>query len=88
MVTYPPWDTDETDLLGLLLGLHLILVALDHLLNHLAAYRACLTGSEVAVITVLKVNAYFAGSLHLKLIKCFLCLGYYILVRHNKVLLF
>lgn len=38
---------------------HTVLISLDHLLNHLTAYRAGFLGSEVAVITLLKVNANF-----------------------------
>ena len=37
-----------------------VLVSFDHLLDHLTADRACLTGSEITVITLVKVNADFA----------------------------
>jgi len=37
--------------------LQTLLVGLDHLLDHLAADTACLTGSQVAVVAVGQVNA-------------------------------
>ena len=53
---------------------HTVLISLDHLLNHLTAYRAGFLGSEVAVITLLKVNANFSCSFHLELVKSSSCL--------------
>lgn len=38
--------------------LQVLLVALDHLLNHLAADRAGLAAGQVAVIAVLQVDAH------------------------------
>lgn len=37
--------------------LQVLLVALDHLLNHLAADRAGLAGGQIAVVALLKVDA-------------------------------
>ena len=39
--------------------LHTLLVSLDHLLDHLAADGACLTGGQVAVVAVGQVHANF-----------------------------
>ena len=38
---------------------HAVLVRLDHLFDHLAADGACLTGSQIAVISLLESNADF-----------------------------
>jgi len=53
-----------------------VLVSFDHLLDHLTADRACLTGSEITVITLVKVNADFARCLHLELFHSVLRAGY------------
>ena len=46
-----------------------VLIAFDHLLDHLAAYGACLSGSEVTVVAVvLQRNAHFVGRLHLDIV--------------------
>ena len=37
--------------------LHAVLVGLDHLLDHLAANGAGLTGSQIAVVALLQVHA-------------------------------
>lgn len=42
---------------GGILLLHAALVGLNHLLDHLAAYTACLAGGEVAIVAFLQVNA-------------------------------
>jgi len=47
-----------------------IFVAFDHLLDHLSADRAGLTRGKIAVVTLVKSNAYFACSLLLELLKC------------------
>ena len=39
---------------GVGLLLHALLVALDHLLHHLAAYGTSLAGSEIAVVALLQ----------------------------------
>ena len=46
------------------------LVRINHLLDHLAAYRTCFTGSQIAVIAVLEIYAYFVCSLNLESFKC------------------
>ena len=52
-----------------------------HIVYHLTADRASLTGSEIAVVAVaVKVYANFVCCLHLDLLKSLLCL----LVCHNK----
>ena len=51
----PPLHTDECQLLG---TLQVLLVGLDHLLDHLAADRAGLAGGQVTVVTVLQVDAH------------------------------
>lgn len=56
-------------------GLDGVFVTLNHLLNHLSADAACLTGGQVTVVTVLKIYANLAGSLHFKLFHCSLCFG-------------
>ena len=38
-------------------GLQVLLVGLDHLLDHLAAYAAGLTRGQVAIVAVLQVDA-------------------------------
>ena len=55
--------------------LEVVLVLLDHLLDHLSADGACLARGQIAVITVSKANADFACCLHLELVKCTLRLG-------------
>ena len=55
-----PWAICEKILL------HVLLVLGDHLLNHLTANRTGLLGSQVAVVTLLEVHAYFVGTFHLK----------------------
>jgi len=52
----------------LLAGLHRVLIGLDHLLNHLTANGACLTGGELAVVAVLQVYANLGCSLHLEVL--------------------
>ena len=47
---------------------------LGDVFNHLTACRTCFLGCEVAVITLLKVNANFLCSFHLELIKSSSCL--------------
>ena len=59
---------------------HTVFIGFYHLFYHLAAYRACLTGRKVAVVALLKINAYLRSSLHLKLVKSFLCFGYEVLI--------
>ena len=44
-----------------------VFVALNHLFDHLAANRASLAGSQVAVIALLQGNANLVGSFHLEL---------------------
>ena len=55
--------------------LQIALVSLDHLLDHLAADGTGFTGSQVAVVALLQVNADFAGSFHLELIHGVSCFG-------------
>ena len=43
--------------------------------DHLAAYRAGLTGSQVTVVAVGQVDAHFLGSLHLETVHGFTGLG-------------
>ena len=38
--------------------LQILLVGLDHLLDHLAADRACLAAGQVAVVAVFQVDAH------------------------------
>ena len=59
----------------LLCALEIVFVFFDHLLNHLTADGACLTCSEITVVALVKVYAYFACCLHLELVECLLCLG-------------
>ena len=42
------------------------LVGIDHLLDHLSAYGACLAGGKVAVIALLEVHADLVSCLHLE----------------------
>ena len=57
--------------------------------DHLAAYGAGLTGSQVTVVTVSQVDANFLSSLHLELLHGLLCLGNIdLIVLHNKSLSF
>ena len=66
-----------------------VLVRLNHLLYHLTADASCLLCGEVAVVTLIEVNANFACSLHLELVKSFLCFGNKFLIAcHNFNLLF
>ena len=60
--------------LKLAVVLNVVLVLFDHLLHHLTADRACLTGGEIAVIALLQVNANLGSSFHLKFIERSLCL--------------
>ena len=46
-----------------------------HLLDHLAADGACLTGSQVTVVAVGQIDADFLGSLHFELLHSLLSLG-------------
>ncbi len=55
--------------------LHILLVGLDHLLDHLAADGARLAAGQVTVVAVLQVDADLRGGLHLKLIHSGLRLG-------------
>ena len=55
--------------------LHTLLVSLDHLLDHLAADRACLTGGQVTVVTVSQIDTNLGSSLHLELLHSSLSLG-------------
>ena len=59
-----------------------------HVFNHLTADRTCLLCSEIAVITLLEVNADIACGFHLKLIESFFCFGNKRLVRHCIFLLY
>jgi len=64
--------------------LDLVLVLLDHLLDHLAADGTGLLGGQVAVVALLQIDANLTGGLHLELVESFLCFGYELLVgvRH------
>ncbi len=59
-----------------------------HDVDHLSADRTCLLCSEIAVITLLEVNADIACGFHLKLIESFFCFGNKRLVRHCIFLLY
>lgn len=59
---------------ALLFRLDLVLVGLDHLLDHLSADASSLTGGKVAVVALIEGYANFTGGFHLELIKGFLCL--------------
>ena len=50
------------------LRLQVLLVSLDHLLDHLAADGTGFAGGQVTVITLLQINADFAGGFHLELV--------------------
>ena len=45
--------------------LHRILIGFDHLFDHLAADGTGLLGGQVAIVTLLQVNANFLGGLNL-----------------------
>lgn len=47
------------------------LVSVDHLLDHLTAYRADLTSCKIAVVALLEVYANFVSCFHLELVECF-----------------
>ena len=66
-----------------------LLVSLYHFLNHLAADGACLTGGQVAVVTIGEVHTDFIGCLHLELFHTGLCFGdiNLIVALHNHFLL-
>ena len=51
-----PTDFRQWDFLHLL---QTLLVSLDHLLDHLAAHGACLTGGQVAVVAIGQVDTHF-----------------------------
>ena len=55
--------------------LQVLLVGLDHLLDHLTDDRTCLAAGQVAVVAVFQVDAHLVGGLHLKLIHRGLGLG-------------
>ena len=57
-----------------------------HVLDHLAADGAGLTGGQVTVVTIGQVDAHFLGSLHLELIHGFLSLRNIdlVVVLHNR----
>ena len=66
-----------------------------HFLDHLAAHRTGLAGSQIAVVSLLQVNAYLVGGLHLELVHCLAGIGDHDLVSavvviagHNVSLLF
>ena len=61
--------------LKLAVVLNVVLVLFDHLLHHLTADRACLTGGEIAVVALLQVDTDFRSGLHLELVHGGLCLG-------------
>ena len=66
--------TEEIKLLVGHIAGHAVLVGLDHLLDHLAADRACLTGGQITVIALVEIYTNFVCSLHLELLKSLLCL--------------
>ena len=72
--------------------LHAVLVGLDHLLDHLAADGTGLTAGEVAVVTVLQVDADFGSGFHLELLhsvaRCGIDKMITGIVRHSLHLLF
>ena len=70
--------------------LHTLLVSFDHLLDHLAADGASLTGGQVTVVTVGQVHANFLSCLHLELLHSSLSLGNIdlIIALHKISLLF
>lgn len=59
---FPPFFTACGGRIWLALCGQTLLVSLDHLLDHLTADRACLTGSQVAVVALLEVDADFCCS--------------------------
>ena len=71
--------------------LQVLLVALDHFLDHLAADRAGLAGGQIAVVAPLEVDANLAGGFHLELVHGRAGLGNVeligILAGHNEILL-
>ena len=58
----PTWGA--VFVIGCSLAAALLLVGVDHLLDHLTAYGASLTGGEVAIVALLKVYADLAGCFH------------------------
>jgi hypothetical protein len=58
-----------------------------HVLDHLAADGAGLTGGQVTVVTVGQVYANLGSGLHLELVHCFPCLGNIdlIVALHNSL---
>ena len=54
---------------------HALLVSFDHLLDHLSADRTGLAGGQVAVVTLLEIDAHLRGGLHLEAVKRVACLG-------------
>ena len=70
--------------------LQALLVSLDHLLDHLAADGAGLTGGQVTVVAVGQVDADLLSSLHLELVHSLTGLGdveLVVIVAHNRSLL-
>ena len=63
-----------------------------HGFDHLTADGTGFAGSELTVVTLIQGYAYFTCCLHLELIHCGLCFGYYNLVgtslRHGLILPF
>lgn len=66
----------------------LVFVLFNHFLDHLSADRACLTRGEIAVIAVCEVYADLVCRLHLELLHCCLCLGYYLIGRCHLIFSF
>ena len=54
---------------------HAVFISLDHLLDHLSADRTGLAGGQVAVVTLLEIDAHLRGGLHLEAVKRVACLG-------------
>ena len=54
---------------------HALLVSFDHLLDHLSADRTGLAGGQIAVVTLLEIDAHLRGGLHLEAVKRVACLG-------------
>ena len=48
---------------------HVLLVALDHVLDHLAAHAAGFLRSKIAVVALLQVHANLRSGFHLELIQ-------------------
>ena len=71
----------------------IVFVFLDHLLDHLSAYRTSLTSGDVTVITIVEIYSYFISSFHLELgvnlelIKCRTSLRNYVLVTVSHFLI-